>query len=82
MQLLAGTSLAEIACKWLHLQETQKREEFADTVLDRSSGQTPLVGRLQFEAGPSRARSTLLHGISNDKGETLERSGDRPTLML
>jgi hypothetical protein len=37
MQLFAGTSLAEIVCKWLDLQELHQRKELSNAVLQRST---------------------------------------------
>lgn len=43
MESLAGTILAEIACKRFDFQEAKKREELADSILHGGSRQTPLV---------------------------------------
>jgi hypothetical protein len=39
----ARTLFAEVACKRANVEKPDEREEFADPVLKRSSGQTPFV---------------------------------------
>jgi hypothetical protein len=56
----AGTLLAEIACEWTNIEEADKREELADTVLEGSSRQAPLVICLQGETCLGGTSGSLL----------------------
>jgi hypothetical protein len=56
----AWALLAEVAGKWADVEETDQGKEFANAILQWSSGQAPLVIGLQRETGLGRSGSTLL----------------------
>lgn len=56
----ARTLLAEVAGKWTDVKKTDEGEEFANTILQRGTRQTPLMVCLQSEACLGRSGSTLL----------------------
>lgn len=60
VQSRAGTLLAEVAGEWFDVEETNQGEEFANTVLERCSRQTPFMICFQGKAGLCRASSSLL----------------------
>ena len=51
VQRRATTLLAEVVGKWLNLEETQKRKEFPNAVLNWSATQTPFIRSIEGEAG-------------------------------
>lgn len=60
VELLAFALFTEITGEWTNFQKPQEREELANSVLDRSTRETPLVFSFQRETGAGNTRGTLL----------------------
>lgn len=61
LKLLAIALLTEIACKRADLKETKQGKKLADSILYRSTRQTPFVSSLQGKTGLGNTSRTLLY---------------------
>jgi len=63
--MTAWALFAEVAREWTDIEESNKGEEFSDTVLKWSAGETPFMVSLQCKACLCTACGTLLKGVSD-----------------
>jgi hypothetical protein len=74
MKLLTFALLAEVARKWTNFEEAKKREELADSILNRSAGKTPFIRGFKGKTCTCNTGSSLLRSISKISNCTVQGS--------
>jgi hypothetical protein len=74
MKLLTFALLAEVARKRTNFEEAKKREELADSILNRSAGKTPFIRGFKGKTCTCNTGSSLLRSISKISNCTVQGS--------